>query len=481
MTETEFRSTDFRLASIAQSVLFSLILTTAFPAFCESANAGDPRAAVKIARQYLETDSDDRRARLAAKLATHDDDFQEVVRLLQETDYEPVEPGYLSDEGFTAPNLSTDRTDDLLFFLIPKSYRPERATGLVIFMHGGGAHTGRRAPRYTIDFPDDDDDETSAMGDLFDEAGLIAVGPSAPWDEESYYRWCLEEADDYLADVIVECKHRFHIDPDRVFLLGHSMGGFGAFHHVQRQPDRFAAVIANAGSWKLGYWPVIRGTRFCFINGLVDAQKGERWHYTDIEYARWSTKLLTAQGLDHTFIQHDHGHNLCHGKRHVADLLRTMQDVRRDPYFEHIVLASPVGYSRYYSSKVRHNRWLTLDEATEGRIEYDELLSDEEVDFDDWKLEHRTSRRPGAAIEAKNLGDNTIECTTQNVARFTVWLHPKMVDVRQPVRIVVDGKVRFEGRVKPSLAAALDSYERRRDWGMVYPMRVTVYLPGDSE
>lgn len=476
------RSRGIGQISLASVALPLLIFGTSLQFGFGIATAGDLRPAVKLARQFLETDDDDRRAKLAAKMSAYDDDFQEVVRLLQHKEYEPVDPGYLPDESFTAPNLTADRSDDLLFFLIPKSYRPERATGLVIFMHGGGAHTGRRAPRYTIDFPDEDDDvDTSAMGDLFDEAGLIAVGPSAPWDEESYYRWCLEEADEYLADVIVECKHRFHIDPDRVFLLGHSMGGFGAFHHVQRQPDRFAAVIANAGSWKLGYWPVIRGTRFCFINGLIDAQKGERWHYTDIEYARWSTKLLTEQGLDHTFIQHDHGHNLCHGKPCVARLLRTMQDVRRDPYFEHIVLASPVGYSRYYSSKVRHNRWLTLDEANEGRIEYDELLADEDVEFDDWELEHRTSRRPGAAIDARNLGNNTIECTTENVARFTVWLHPRMVDVRQPVRIVVDGKVKFEGRVKPSLAVALDSYERRRDWGMVYPMRVEVHLAGERD
>src|SRR5262249_26622190 len=157
----------------------------------------------------------------------------------------------------------------------------------IVFMHGGGAKTERNAPHYSIRPLDDDDDpECNAMGQIFDEAGFVAVGPSAPWNRRSYYRWCLREADDYLADVLLECKRRFNIDADRVFLLGHSMGGFGAFHHVQRQPDRFAAVISHAGSWDLGYWPVIRGTRFCFINGIKDAEKGERWHYTDIVYAR---------------------------------------------------------------------------------------------------------------------------------------------------------------------------------------------------
>ncbi len=71
---------------------------------------------------------------------------------------------------------------------------------------------------------------------------------------------------------------------------------------------------------------------------------------------------------------------------------------------------------------------------------------------------------------------NTVLVTTRNVARFTVWLHPHMVDVSQPVTIVVDGKVRFQGRIAPSLATALESHERRFDWGLIYPMKVVVDL-----
>ena len=53
---------------------------------------------------------------------------------------------------------------------------------------------------------------------------------------------------------------RYNIDPNRVFLTGQSMGGWGGYHHVQVQPDRFAAVLTSAGAWRSAYWPVIRGT-----------------------------------------------------------------------------------------------------------------------------------------------------------------------------------------------------------------------------
>jgi len=77
-------------------------------------------------------------------------------------------------------------------------------------------------------------------------------------------------------------------------------------------------------------------------------------------------------------------------------------------------------------------------------------------------------------IDATDAGHNTIVVVTKNVSRFTVWLHPKMVDVNKPVTIVVDGTARFRGMEKPLLATALESYRRRYDWELVYPIKVTL-------
>jgi hypothetical protein len=84
--------------------------------------------------------------------------------------------------------------------------------------------------------------------------------------------------------------------------------------------------------------------------------------------------------------------------------------------------------------------------------------------------------RSGACIEAVNRGENRIEVTAQNVARFTVWLHPQMVDPRKPVTIAVEGGPAVRARLHPSLVTALESYERRRDWGLIYPMKVEVAI-----
>ena len=123
---------------------------------------------------------------------------------------------------------------------------------------------------------------------------------------------------------------------------------------------------------------------------------------------------------------------------------------------------------------------IPLDEADEGKLTYDLLLCDDDVEFDDWRLEHETRRRDGASIEAANRGDNTIGVKTTNVKRCTVWLSPQMVDVTKPVTVLLNRQRAFHGSVKPALVTALESYERRGDWGLVYPIKIELTLPEEE-
>src|SRR5690606_9899506 len=110
--------------------------------------------------------------------------------------------------------------------------------------------------------------------------------------------------------------------------------------------------------------------------------------------------------------------------------------------------------------------------STDGEIQVDELYTNGAEDFDKWRLNHRTAKHPGAAIHAINRGNNTFAVTTQNVKKFTVWLHPKMVDITSPVTIIVNGKTQFSAKVNPMLITALQSYRRRQDWGLIYPIKI---------
>ncbi|NNF06049.1 MAG: prolyl oligopeptidase family serine peptidase, partial [Candidatus Eisenbacteria bacterium] len=53
-------------------------------------------------------------------------------------------------------------------------------------------------------------------------------------------------------EVLDLARQRYNIDPDRVYLTGHSMGGHGSWHLGTLYPDRFAAVGPSAG-W-ISFW-----------------------------------------------------------------------------------------------------------------------------------------------------------------------------------------------------------------------------------
>jgi poly(3-hydroxybutyrate) depolymerase len=431
--------------------------------------------AVELCRDYLATGRDSKRQDILKQLADYRGPIEPVIERLAARSYQPMKSGYRSQEHFQSAELLKRHPDDRLYFVIPPNYRPERPTGLIVFLHGGGKYTSNRAPGATLAFPSPTASD-KASGDRFAATGMITVGPSAP-ARQSYRRWCLEESDDYIADVILECKNRFHIDRDRVFLLGHSMGGFGAYQAALRQPDRFAAIVVSSGSWNRGYWPALRGTPLCLVNGVHDAHVGVRGHHTDVHYGRFTDQILAREKLDHVYFEHKGDHGFPYGRKYVFEYLWAVQNRRRDAYCDRVGLASPNGFRESYCYAVAHNRWLTLDKATAGTIQYDELIPHDDGTFAHWRLEHATAQHRGASLDAVNHRDNTIEVTTRNVARFTVWLHRSMVDVSQPVRIIVDGKPRFQGRVSPSLATAIESYNRRHDWGLIYPMKVVVDMP----
>jgi poly(3-hydroxybutyrate) depolymerase len=446
------------------------------------ARADDLDKAVRLAKQYLRSNDADQRQSLAGKLARYDDQWERIVIALQTQTYGDAKPGYYGAEHFTQSALLKKHPDDLLYIIVPQNYRSEQATGLIVFMHGGGKGSPRTSPaRYMRP-----DNPTEAfIGDIFEQTGMIGVAPSAPWNPNDHSRWTLPETDDYIADVITECSVRFNIAPNRVFLWGHSMGGFGGFQQVQRQPDRFAAVIASAGSWTLAQWPVIRSTTFCIVHGTRDAERGVRDRHTDIEFAKQAHLLLTKQRIPHIYKEHDGAHPVADAKPSVLEFLQENPTLVRNPYPRQVAVASPVGFRMNKCFPKKHSYWLSLNETVEdSELEYDSLVVSTKghsknsslADWNEWTLTHKKENRPGAMIEATNRGDNRFEVTTTGVSRFTLWLHPAMVDFNKPVELTVNKALQIEQSVTPNCATMLDSFARRHDWKLVYPAKMIVQV-----
>jgi poly(3-hydroxybutyrate) depolymerase len=440
--------------------------------------------ATRLSRAYLDCSDAKEKETIAKGLALYDRAWEEVVAALRSKVHAPVKAGFHPAEHFRKPRLRAKHPEDLLYFAVPSSYDPGRPSALVVFMHGGGKGSPRTAPAgYMTPATARDSPNGSHMGEIFEQAGMIGVAPSAPWNENDNSRWCLPESDDYVADVIEDCRVRFAIDSDRVFLMGHSMGGFGAFQMAQTQPDRFAGIVAVSGSWTLAHWPSLRGTDFCIVHGVKDAERNVRDRHTDVSFSRWADRMLTDAGVPHHCLEHEGGHGFGHSKPQVLEYLRSADDVRRDPFFPKVSLTTPAGHHVSRLRPVHHRRWLTLAAAADGEVDYEGVRiqggkghsrNSAPEDWDRWRLERIPVRRKGARIEAEHLGGNRFAVTTTHVARFTLWLHPKMVDPDRKITVTVNGDTHRLEAAAPSLRTALDAFERRRDWGMIYPGRLTI-------
>ena len=440
------------------------------------------RDIIAVATQYLSSTDAQERNELATKLAEQNTDIDEIVAKLRSDADQNLETrtGELLEEPFTKPELDETYDADRIFYYVPENYDASKPTGLLVFMHGGGANTPITYARVSTSLPSDYS-FSYGLRPRIDASQFIIAAPSAPMHPTSSARWNLPEADDYIDAVIQEANYRFNIDADKVFLGGSSMGGFGAYHLCQRLADRIAGCIASAGSWTTANWRSMIGTPMFIIHATNDAVppgpdgSGGRPRYTDWFYAERAQQLLEEAGVSHVLAAHDGGHNLRNSGK-VDEMVDWMDEQRRDPYFPEVVVLSKRSWrTNNRTSETLDNRWVSILETTPGTLAYDVVKltgprprwGESLESFNQQSFTTAKTNVSASAVEAKNLGDNVFEVATENVSTFSLWLHPEMADFSQPITVITNGK-HEQYKIQPSLLDALRSYERRNDWGLVY-------------
>lgn len=120
---------------------------------------------------------------------------------------------------------------------VPKNYDPLEATPLVIALHGGGPGG--------VDATVVEGSGEQAMPfyqDLAEQWGFLVVAPTAlvaPWQKPQNAQ--------YVESLLVEMKALYNLDLTRIYVTGHSMGGFGSWFFGAKHPDWFAACAPCAG------------------------------------------------------------------------------------------------------------------------------------------------------------------------------------------------------------------------------------------
>jgi predicted esterase len=116
---------------------------------------------------------------------------------------------------------------------VPSTYDGSKAYPLVIALHGMGGDENSYFEVYN----------KGAFKTEAENHGYIVACPKGRKPTSMY----VGDAERDVMDVIEEMKRAYRIDASRIYLTGHSMGGFGTWSVAMNHPEVFAALAPVAG------------------------------------------------------------------------------------------------------------------------------------------------------------------------------------------------------------------------------------------
>jgi predicted peptidase len=142
--------------------------------------------------------------------------------------------------GFLYKTLTLDNETYAYCVYVPPDYTPERAWPVVLFLHGSGE-------RGTDGLLQTDVGIGHALRRNWRQIPAIVVLPQCRPEQT----W-VGPMGRMALRCVEETSHEYHLDPQRLYLTGLSLGGQGAWYIAASLPDRFAAVLVICGFTELG-------------------------------------------------------------------------------------------------------------------------------------------------------------------------------------------------------------------------------------
>jgi predicted esterase len=302
--------------------------------------------------------------------------------------------------------------------------RPANGWPLVIAMHGGGGVAKQVNDSQWKVMQAYYKDQPSVTGYKY----LALRAPNDTWN--GFY-------DNYVPPLVANLIRQFlllgDVDPDKVYLIGYSHGGYGAFFIGPKVPDRFAAIHSSAAAPTDGTISPknLRNTRFTFMVGEKDTAYGrkERCERFDKEVQElkkanpgdFPVDMELKQGFGHTGLPD-------------RDKIKELYEFTRNPV-------------------PRHLSW---------------ELTDAVISEFFWLSVAKPAKDQGIDAMVK---DNTVKITTRNVKQFALGLDSRLIAFDKPLQVSLNGTMQTL-TVRPRLVTLCASLLERGDPQLAYTCRV---------
>lgn len=291
---------------------------------------------------------------------------------------------------------------------------PEGQRSLWISMHGGGGAPARV-----------NDQQWQNQIKLYQPAEGFYLAPRAPTD--NWNLWHEAHIDPMFQRLIEDYVALRGVSPDKVYLMGYSAGGDGVWQLAPRMADRFAAASMMAGHPNEAQLDGVRNLPLGVFVGGADAA----YDRNKIVAAR-ITKLDEMEKADPG------------GYVHMGRVYEGL------PHWMNLKDAESVPWMAKYSRTTWPKKivWLQ-DDVTHDRFYW-------------LKIPDAAAAKAGQKIEAKVEGQ-TITLTGDVPAKTEVRLSDALLDLEQPVKVIVNGKEVFSAKVERNEAAIRKTLDERAD------------------
>lgn len=196
---------------------------------------------------------------------------------------------------FSAGKFIGDNGDTLKFRQLSPDYNALRKYPLVIFLHGSGERGNDNEAQLKWGVMNFATDQAMKMYPAYVIAPQCPAGQS--WSNFSISRKTDEarlmdnpsKTMELLIQLIKKLTKELPIDPDRVYITGLSMGGFGTFDAIERYPGLFAAAVPVCGGGDISRAESIRKIPIWIFHGSEDTT-------VDPQYSLDMAQALTRAG-----------------------------------------------------------------------------------------------------------------------------------------------------------------------------------------
>lgn len=321
-------------------------------------------------------------------------------------------------ESWDLPDSGTKKGNFIVN--LPKGYDGKKPFPLLFRFHGSG-DTAEAFAR----------NSQTPKTDQF-----ICITPEIPSTDR--LGWTQPGTFEFMNRLFVYARENFNVDPQRIYLSGHSAGGAAAFYYSQIWPHRVSAFYAMARlHWSYHVKPepcmdTLRTVPGYFVIGLDDTAERVDGYKTAKKY--YDEKKLPGEFV---FVK-SRGHEYMieyHAKAYDFMMKSTRQTTPKEI----------AGIFYHYGDATDQIPYL-------GRR---------------WWLLVSPRDNPEAPFKATISGQK-ISIDAPNIRRGRILLNDEMLNLDQPVIVELNGKVVVEKKIERSVEFLFEWFDAEKDRGDLY-------------